>query len=414
MSRSNPYSLFTASPMSSPAPITSATFAPPTPTSIANSNSPSAYDPFLDLGRLLARLEQNLLRADTDRWRRLISDDFQRQQARFDVAAARRLLTRVEQSTLQIKKVTRRQEMQTELSRRRALIEQLQERLDDLDEEARSVSAMRAGGDDFEGDDETGEEDEELAYIQTPSRTTQTASQLPSQPRDLSKPRGAPKTTERSEAQAVSASYTSAADNTAAGSRVSSLSTGTAADKLKRRKAGRVRIETPAEEAAGNNNTDAPTTTRMVTRSRKAKEAGRRSAKDTARTSSAQVAGSPTTLFDKNKEASSVVAEETILDHHRREQEELSGDILRLAHALKEKSMATARMLEDDKEVVDRVGDGMNTTTDSLTAASKSMALLSRMTEGKGWWGRMMLMAMVYGLMLLLVLLFLFLPKLRL
>lgn len=398
MSRPNPYSLFTASPASSPTPGSAATFAPPTPTSssISNANSPSAYDPFLDLGRLLVRLEQNLLRADTDRWRRLVSDGFQRQQARFDVAAARKLLTRVEQSTLQIKQVTRRQEMQSELNRRRALIEQLQERLDDLDEEARSVSAMRAGGDDSE-DDEV--EDEELAYIQTPSRTqTVDRASLPG----LSSLETSPPEPTPSQPLQTTASPTPL---------VSSLSTGTAADKSKRKKAGRVRIDAPDVGS------DSPTTTRMVTRSRKARESKNkepRESRNTARTSSAQVAPGSPQLFDKSTEANGVVAEETILDHHRREQEELSGDILRLAHALKEKSMATARMLEDDKDVVDRVGDGMNTTTDSLTAASKSMALLSRMTEGKGWWGRMMLMAMVYGLMLLLVLLFLFLPKLRL
>lgn len=109
-----------------------------------------------------------------------------------------------------------------------------------------------------------------------------------------------------------------------------------------------------------------------------------------------------------------VAAEEVLLDHHRREQEVLSEDILRLAQALKERSLTTSRLLEDDKDVVDRVGEGLHTTNEHLSAASRSMAVLSRMTEGKGWWGRMLLFAMVYGLMLVLVLLFLFLPKLRL
>jgi len=35
------------------------------------------------------------------------------------------------------------------------------------------------------------------------------------------------------------------------------------------------------------------------------------------------------------------------------------------------------------------------------------------MTEGKGWWGRMILYAWVYGLMLSLVLLVFVMPKLR-
>jgi len=129
---------------------------------------------------------------------------------------------------------------------------------------------------------------------------------------------------------------------------------------------------------------------------------------DTARTTSAS-------LFEKSDgEPVGVTSEEAVLDHHRREQEALSEDILRLAKALKEKSLVTSRMLEDDKDVVDRVGEGMNTTTDSLSAASRSMALLTRMTEGKGWWGRLLLLGMVYGSMLVLLLFFLFLPKLRL
>lgn len=154
----------------------------------------------------------------------------------------------------------------------------------------------------------------------------------------------------------------------------------------------------------------------MTTRSRRKQQEADDAASSIQTQDTARTTATSSSLFEKSGdgEASGVATEEAVLDHHRREQEALSEDILRLAKALKEKSLVTSRMLEDDKDVVDRVGEGMNTTTDSLSAASRSMAVLTRMTEGKGWWGRMLLLGMVYGSMLALLLLFLFLPKLRL
>ncbi|KIH93689.1 hypothetical protein SPBR_04288 [Sporothrix brasiliensis 5110] len=378
----------------------------PSFSSFSSNTSSASYDPYVDLGRLLARLEQNLLRADSDRWRRLVTDEFQRLQARFDVAAARKLLTRVEQGALSIKVLSRRHEVQAELNRRRALVELLQERLDNLDDEARAAAAFNRGAaaageeDKADGDSEDGgDDDDDTSHIvhgtttADTTYTTYTAARTGNADKrrnrdgtdtDVHKP-ATETTTEEDEPRADSGAG-------------------------RRRRWGSAR--------------DAPTTTAMTTRSRRRQQAKKEAAdeageageansdtqtQDTARTTSAS-------LFDRSGdgESAGVATEEAVLDHHRREQEVLSEDILRLAQALKEKSLLTSRMLEDDKDVVDRVGEGMNTTTDSLSAASRSMAVLSLMAEGKGWWGRMLLLGMVYGSMLALLLLFLFLPKLRL
>ncbi|CAK7265631.1 hypothetical protein SEPCBS57363_001681 [Sporothrix epigloea] len=368
-------------------------FAPPFP-----SASTSSYNQYVDLGRLLARLERNLLRADSDRWRRLVTDEFQRLQARFDVAAARKLLTRVEQDALSIKVLSRRQDVQAELNRRRALIELLQERLDDLEEEARLTAAFDKDGEDASGDEgrAVDQEDVELLHIfsRSPSENTQSIGRAP------------PTASERSETP-----LSLDIDETAA----------LPADgrpRSRRRRTKGVRITAPGQEAS---TSTASATSSPRPRRRRTAAIGETDKGDAAHSTSAEVklATSPdrstTTLFDTSgNETAAISTEEAVLDHHRREQEALSEDILRLAQALKEKSLTTSRMLEDDKEIVDRVGEGMNTTTDSLSAASRSMAVLTRMTEGKGWWGRMLLLGMVYGLMLLLLLLFLFLPKLRL
>ncbi len=413
MVRADPLAPFSPPPMAS---SLSSSFS-----SAAFASAPAAYDPSLDLSRLLNRLEQNLLRADSDRWRRLVADEFQRQQARYDVAVARKLLTRAEQDALAIKVHTRRQESQAVLNRQRALVEQLQERLDDLEGEARAAEAAMdtEGGEDDEADDD---DDDVLAQITKMTRTEQLESSAQGVPEAI---RG--EIYEEANEGAVTEDMAMS----------SSFSTADASSETKparsRRKKTSRTVRIPPTVTATEASAAAPTATATV-RLRKGKK--RSSMGDTARSTSAQIddgdygdndndndgkteadLASSSLLLGRsssNTAGDPVASEETVLDDHRREQEALSEDILRLAQALKEKSLATSRLLEDDKGVVDRVGDGMSTTTDSLSAASRSMAVLTRMTEGKGWWGRMLLLGMVYGLMALLVLLFLFLPKLRL
>lgn len=110
----------------------------------------------------------------------------------------------------------------------------------------------------------------------------------------------------------------------------------------------------------------------------------------------------------------STATAEAILDQQRAEQDALSDSILKMAGALKASSHKFSTTLEADKEAVSRAGDGMSKTEQSMEAARGRMGTLRKMTEGTGWWGRMLLYAWVYGLMLVLVLIVFVFPKLRL
>ncbi|OAA58059.1 Vesicle transport protein, Use1 [Niveomyces insectorum RCEF 264] len=403
-------------------------------------------DPYLELRRLLNRLYQNILRtANGERWRRLVDDEFQRLQARSDVAAAGALLARVEQTAPVFKSQARRKEAQAELARHRALIAQLLERLDDLDEEARAAAALAATddeNDDADVDDvfadilptrhEDGSTPDDGARIgvadngrqaesrrrQEEEREDETESKAPA----TSRPKARPKKTKTNrtriaetdtDATTTPTSQTSSASFNGRPSTTAEASVTTAAA------AAAAPTTAPTPQASlrlrgSRNGRATPPADEISARTTSASLRGKHKDAETAMPALMSSLSSRTASGEAAPgETAAVATEENLLDHHRREQEALSEDILRLAQALKEKSLTTSRLLEDDKDIVDRVGEGLHTTNVSLTAASRSMALLSRMTEGKGWWGRMLMLAMVYGLMVLLVLMFLFLPKLR-
>lgn len=104
---------------------------------------------------------------------------------------------------------------------------------------------------------------------------------------------------------------------------------------------------------------------------------------------------------------------EAILDQQRVEQDAISNSILMMASALKESSKSFSATLEEDKHLLDAAGSSMEKSGNSMEAAQGRMGSLRRMTEGKGWWGRMILYAWIYGLMVLLILLVFAFPKLR-
>ncbi|EEY20573.1 synaptobrevin [Verticillium alfalfae VaMs.102] len=139
------------------------------------------------------------------------------------------------------------------------------------------------------------------------------------------------------------------------------------------------------------------------------------SAQDTAATTAraALFANRRTTTGLSTKTGSSTATAEAILDHQRAEQDALSGSILKMASALKASSQRFSTTLEEDKALLSRAGEGMDRTEKGMDAASRRMGALKRMTEGKGWYGRMILYAWVYGLMVALVLLVFVMPKLR-
>lgn len=101
------------------------------------------------------------------------------------------------------------------------------------------------------------------------------------------------------------------------------------------------------------------------------------------------------------------------LSSSRLEQESLTDSLVTLATQLKSSSTAFHTSLENEKSVLDRAVDGLDATTASMDAAEKRMGMLRRMTEGKGWWGRMLLYMWILGLWVVAILIVFLGPKLR-
>ncbi|KAI9680647.1 MAG: hypothetical protein M1817_004087 [Caeruleum heppii] len=110
---------------------------------------------------------------------------------------------------------------------------------------------------------------------------------------------------------------------------------------------------------------------------------------------------------------SSLSTTEQHLSHNRSEQEDLTSSLVTMAQALKASSQAFASSLESEKEILDRAGEGLEKNTSGMEAAEKRMGTLRRMTEGRGFLGRLLMYAWIAGLMMVALFIVGFLPKLR-
>ena len=102
-----------------------------------------------------------------------------------------------------------------------------------------------------------------------------------------------------------------------------------------------------------------------------------------------------------------------LLAHNDIESTNLTTSLLALAQSLKASSTAFSTSLEADTEMLNRATEGLDKNTTGMEAAGKRMSLLKRMSEGKGWWGRMMLYAWIGALWVVAILLVFAGPKLR-
>ncbi|KND92170.1 hypothetical protein TOPH_03148 [Tolypocladium ophioglossoides CBS 100239] len=341
------------------------------PVTIPGSGRNSPDLAFVELSQLLSRLQQSLLHPTPERERRLRTSEYERARVEARVLQnldyARAVLTRLEQGAMGVKAPARRLEMQGALNAHRESLETLMDRLEDL----RQIAV---------DDDEDSSDEEDLLgdIVPTPSESIDSTSvdaqdespvesavppppppdpviipetlATPWQPlEDIS-----PRTTEP---PAFAPTQT-----------------------------------TQTRRARSSNHSFSPSPPSHTT-ARAALFANRRK----------QPAGPQT----------STATAEAILDHQRAEQDVLSDSILKMASALKASSQRFSTTLEADKEVLGRAGDAVDKTERGMEAARGRMGALRRMTEGKGWWGRMMLYAWVYGLMVTLMVLVFVMPKLR-
>ncbi|KAL7910048.1 hypothetical protein GGI35DRAFT_447712 [Trichoderma velutinum] len=324
-------------------------------------NLPAGESPNLspvELAQLLSRLKQSVLHPSPERERRLRNSEFERTRVEANLQYARAALTKLEQTL-----PGRRTDTQGDLTAQKETLDLLFDRLEDL----RKVAVDE--DDSSEGEDLLGD------IIQTPSESqdSRRSSNAPAgegyfenkipdteppEPPTQAEPIPEPSTT-------------------------STIA--------------------PAESASET----LPTQTTQALRARPSASSPTPSAHSTARAA----------LFaNRSKPASpqtTTATTEAILDQQRVEQDAISDSILKMASALKESSKSFSATLEEDKNLLDAAGSSMEKSGQSMEAAQGRMGSLRRMTEGKGWWGRMVLYAWIYGLMVSLVLLVFVFPKLR-
>lgn len=109
----------------------------------------------------------------------------------------------------------------------------------------------------------------------------------------------------------------------------------------------------------------------------------------------------------------SLANKEQTLSTHQNEQETLTTSLLDLATQLKTSSQTFQTQLDAEKSVLSRAVDGLDKTSSNMDAAERRMGMLRRMTEGKGWWGRMMLYAWIFAGWVVAVLIVFVGPKVR-
>ncbi|KAJ5985901.1 hypothetical protein N7499_007810 [Penicillium canescens] len=328
----------------------------------------------LNVARLFTRLENNLLSPGTDR-RSLQQSEYQRMRINKNVEYARTLLTQLERALPQLKPLDRKHEAQAEIARDRQLLKRIQSILDE--EDAKAQVKQEDEEDDEEnqdGEDEWKElfskpiSKEKVIASTSPHTRNQPAPIRTTEPQWDEMDEGSSTTTTSLDMSGPSITLTEATPTSA-----------TASSQL---------------PTLRNRHTNTPSATPTSTSSST-------SEKPTATTTSS------------NTNTQSKPATEKELSTHRMEQEDLTSSLLTLASQLKSSSKTFQSTLEGEKSALDRAVSGIDRTSTTMEAAGKRMGLLRKMTEGKGWWGRMMLYAWIFGLWVVAILIVFVGPKLR-
>ncbi|TLS30715.1 hypothetical protein PpBr36_03572 [Pyricularia pennisetigena] len=339
-----------------------------------------------ELDRLLSRLQQSALRASAERQRLLLSNAFAREKLSTSIEHARAQLSGLERDALGVKIHAHRQGLQVNLTRKREIVEELVERMRDLEEMAGSMSS---GDKDDEDDEDDGGDDVLSAIGVSTSSGTDEVIPTPSESMDSTSADSGIHGIEP-----TAATIPSPAQRHDEGSKEAAQA-----------------VAAPAHKAP-------ETTTTQSIRSRGAKQSSSvegQGAKPPAATTAAATTTGHNLFGNREREAGDLTTAttEAILDQQRAEQEQLSESMVKMARSLKESSRAFAASLEEDQAVMQRASEGLNKNELGIEAATRRMGTLRKMTEGEGWWGRMRLYAMVYGLMVALILFVFVIPKLR-
>ncbi|KAL4743333.1 hypothetical protein BDV11DRAFT_202050 [Aspergillus similis] len=328
---------------------------PKTSSEMTLTTYPATTDPSdlaaLNLSRLVDRLEYNILSPNAD-LKSLRRSEYQRIRVGVNIEYARATLQALERSLPHIKPVDRRHELQSILSRNRQTLKQVQNALDEIQAEEKTRVSARGNGWDLvedEGDEDADSDGEDL--LRTPDTADEATPEDDFEVQEAARKKSdtdVPATTIVDTASSPSPTPTIPAPAPALRNRHQNIATASSTtSNLK-----------PTATATGS------------------------SLHDTAKTPE------PQTRADT----------EEALATDRLEQENLTSSLLDLATQLKTSSQQFQASLEAEKSVLARAAEGLDRTTGNLAAAERRMGMLRRMTEGKGWWGRMMLYAWIFAL----------------
>ncbi|KAL8679185.1 MAG: hypothetical protein Q9186_004530 [Xanthomendoza sp. 1 TL-2023] len=101
------------------------------------------------------------------------------------------------------------------------------------------------------------------------------------------------------------------------------------------------------------------------------------------------------------------------LESHSTEQVDLTSSMVALVAQLKSSTLAFSSSLDLDNEALARAQEGLDKNESGMEVAGKRIGVLKRMSEGKGWWGRIMLYAWIGGLWIIALALVFVGPKFR-
>ncbi|PGH13533.1 hypothetical protein AJ80_06283 [Polytolypa hystricis UAMH7299] len=324
----------------------------------------------INLTHLLVRLEGNILSPSAD-LKPIQRSQYHRARVSANLEHARTLLLQLERSLPNIKIQSRKHALQTDLGHKRQQIRVLKERLDEIGAQA-EAAAEATDYQDFSSDD-----DEDI--LPTPDEST---------PEAMS-----PQPTKGSDSAGEEEQHTD--------------ETGT--ESLKHIHPTPTFESTQPAEPHGSS----------TLRSRH-QPPGPFTTIDTAATATGTSLPAPAapSLFPRSPPTTSdptskTGATEASLSASRAEQETLTNSLLSLAGELKASSHTFHTSLESEKSVLTRAVEGLDRNTLGMDAAGKRMGMLRRMSEGRGWWGRILMYLWIFGLWIVAVLIVYVGPKLR-
>ncbi|RAL07174.1 uncharacterized protein BO97DRAFT_409195 [Aspergillus homomorphus CBS 101889] len=388
----------------------------------------------LNLSRLLARLEYNLLSSAAD-LRPLRRSDHQRKRVGANIDYARTTLQNLERTLPQIKPLDRRQSLQSDLAQQRLVLNRLQDVLDQLTAEAETSRRRKqhqpvafsnspaahdeateddsdSDSDPLDGDDLLGTPDEGSTTDEVADEDTRDAV-----PDDLNDDNTAitSQDDEQHQPQPQSPQPSLPSTSTPSATQHTPTTKEKDSDSPLPTTAATATTQPPLPPQPQSTTTVPQTTSTLRNRSNAAPTST--TAKPLTATGSSlhhhHAPQHPSTSTSFTTPPTNPHSTEEALVSDRAEQEDLTSSLLSLASQLKSSSQAFHASLDAEKSVLARAADGLDRTTGNMEAAERRMGMLRRMTEGKGWWGRMMLYAWIFGLWIVAILIVFVGPKLR-